>query len=191
LPTDLELAERNRHSGRLPVSGPSRAAAAQLLYQTGFSNSAPFFCDELIARATGQTWSVPANEGWSTGAGSAATSPSEVGQSCSSIISGMRSCFCFVFLYLAIEGPGPWTLDAVISAAELKHEAQSRAARARLTLAQFEEYRRLLGEDWLEGSPERARLAELLTLRNRVTKEATARAGALVPDGLLRLNFPI
>jgi putative oxidoreductase len=88
--------------------------------------------------------------------------------------------FCFVFFYLAIAGPGPWTLDAVINAAELRDEAQSRAASARLTPAQFEEYRRLLGEDWLEGSPERARLAELLILRNRVTEEEVDEQFALL-----------
>jgi putative oxidoreductase len=79
--------------------------------------------------------------------------------------------FCFVFFYLAIAGPGPWTLDAVIGAAELRDEARSRAANARLSPAQFSEYRRLLGKDWSEASSERARLAELLTLRNRVTEQ--------------------
>jgi putative oxidoreductase len=107
--------------------------------------------------------------------------------------------FCFVFFYVAIAGPGPWTLDAVISAAELRDEARSSAANARLSPAQFAEYQRLLGKDWPEGSPERARLAELLTLRNGVTEEEVDEQFALLrrerglsyPTRLLRLNFPV
>jgi hypothetical protein len=65
-------------------------------------------------------------------------------------------------------------------ASRLRDEAHARAADARLTPEQLEEHRRLSTEAWPEGSPEDARLSELIDLRDQVTKgEIDAQLAAL------------
>jgi hypothetical protein len=56
-------------------------------------------------------------------------------------------------------------------ASRLRDEAHDRAADARLTQEQLEEYRRLSAEEWPEESPEDTRLSELIDLRDQVTEE--------------------
>lgn len=55
-------------------------------------------------------------------------------------------------------------------AARLRAETRERAADARMTPEQLEEYWRLSAEDWPEGSPEDIRLGELIDLRDLVTE---------------------
>jgi hypothetical protein len=61
--------------------------------------------------------------------------------------------------------------EAENRAARLRGEARDRAANARMAPEQLDEYRRLVGQDWPEGSPEATRLAELFDLRDQVTAE--------------------
>jgi hypothetical protein len=61
--------------------------------------------------------------------------------------------------------------EAENRAARLRGEARDRAANARLTQEQLEEYRRLVDQNWPEGSPEAIRLNELFDLRDQVTAE--------------------
>ena len=62
------------------------------VFPTASNNSASLFLGLFTCLLTGQTFSTSSSAGRSNVAGSTSTSPNHVGQSCGSMITGIRSC---------------------------------------------------------------------------------------------------